>query len=169
MADVTDSKSVGGNTVRVQVPPPAPYRVFITKVMNTRYFFAYISLFGAGFLLFFLLLCRCWQIVYRYALSALKSYLALSVPFGDLQTANEAIMDDHALCTVLARSLHLIDFNLFYQFTEDHGVQCFHLHKASYRLDEVLLGLPLLSKTIKFCAKSRDAFLGFIHLYLVLV
>ena len=24
MADVTDSKSVGGDTVRVQVPPPAP-------------------------------------------------------------------------------------------------------------------------------------------------
>ena len=25
LADVTDSKSVGSNTVRVQVPPPAPY------------------------------------------------------------------------------------------------------------------------------------------------
>ena len=31
----------------------APYRVFITKVMNTRYFFTYISLFRAEFLLFF--------------------------------------------------------------------------------------------------------------------
>lgn len=30
-----------------------PYRVFITKVMNTRYFFAYNFLFGADFLLFF--------------------------------------------------------------------------------------------------------------------
>ncbi len=26
MADVTDSKSVGGNTVWVQVPPPAPIK-----------------------------------------------------------------------------------------------------------------------------------------------
>ena len=25
LADVTDSKSVGSDTVRVQVPPPAPY------------------------------------------------------------------------------------------------------------------------------------------------
>ena len=61
----------------------------------------------------FLLLCRGGQIVDRYALSALKSYLALSVPFGNLQTAYKAIMDDHALCAVLARSLYLIDFNLF--------------------------------------------------------
>ena len=107
--------------------------------------------------------------VHRYTLSALKSYLALSVPFRDLQAAYKTIMDNNSLRAVLACSLDLIDFNLFYQFTKNHGVQRFHLHKASYRLDEVLLGLPLLSKTIKFCAKSRDAFLGFIHLYLILV
>lgn len=29
LADEVDSKSIGSNTVRVQVPPPAPYRVFI--------------------------------------------------------------------------------------------------------------------------------------------
>ena len=38
--------------LQVRVLSLRPYRVFITKVMNTRYFFAYISLFGAGFLLF---------------------------------------------------------------------------------------------------------------------
>ena len=147
----------------------APYRVFITKVMNTRYFFAYIFLFRAGFLLFFLLLCRGGQIVNCYALSALKGDLSLSVPFGNLQTANKAIMDDHALCAVLARSLNLINLDLFNQFTKDDGVQRFHLHKAPYRLDEVLLGLPLLSKAVELFSHGKDVFLGFIHLYLVLV
>ena len=37
---------------QVRILSLRPYRVFIAKVMNTRYFFAYISLFGAGFLLF---------------------------------------------------------------------------------------------------------------------
>ena len=31
MADVTDSKSVGGNTVWVQVPPPAPLKECILQ------------------------------------------------------------------------------------------------------------------------------------------
>ena len=48
------------------VPSPAPYRVFIAKVMNTRYFFAHIGLLGAGILLF--LLCRSGQTVDRYTL-----------------------------------------------------------------------------------------------------
>ena len=29
LADEVDSKSIGSNTVRVQVPPPAPYREFL--------------------------------------------------------------------------------------------------------------------------------------------
>ena len=70
--------------------------------MNTRYFFAFISLFGAEILLFFLLLCRGGQIVHRNALSALKGDLALSVPFGDLQTTNKAVMDNNSLCAILA-------------------------------------------------------------------
>ena len=130
----------------------APYRVFITKVMNTRYFFAYISLFGAGFLLFFLLLCRCWQIVYRYTLSAFKGYLTLFVPFGNLQTTYETVMDNHALCAVLTCSLDLINLDLFDKLTKDHRVQRFHLHKASYRLYKVLFGLALLRKAIEFFA-----------------
>ena len=40
--------------VQVQVLLPAPYRVFIAKVMNARYFFAHIGLLGAGILLFLL-------------------------------------------------------------------------------------------------------------------
>ena len=47
---------------------------------------------------------------------------ANDVKIANLQTTNEAIMDDHALCAVLARSLDLIDFNLFYQFTKDNGI-----------------------------------------------
>ena len=79
LADALDSGSSEVTLIQVQVLLPAPYRVFITKVMNTRYFFAYISLFGAVLLLFFLLLCRGWQIVYRYALSAFKDDLAFFV------------------------------------------------------------------------------------------
>ena len=100
----------------------------------------------------FLLLCRGGQIVHRNALSALKGDLTLSVPFGDLQTTNEAIMDDHALCAVLARSLNLIYLNFLDQFTKDHGVECFHLHKTPYRLDKVLFGLTLLRKAIELFA-----------------
>lgn len=33
MADDADSKSVGGNTVWVQVPPPAPKNSFLTKAV----------------------------------------------------------------------------------------------------------------------------------------
>ena len=36
LADVTDSKSVGSNTVRVQVPPPAP-ETPITNVTGIIY------------------------------------------------------------------------------------------------------------------------------------
>ena len=61
LADALDSGSSLCKEVQVQVLLPAPYRVFITKVMNTRYFFAYISLFGAGFLLFFF----CYAVVGR--------------------------------------------------------------------------------------------------------
>ena len=50
----------------INVPSPAPYRVFIAKVMNARYFFAHIGLLGAGILLF--LLCRSGQTVDRYTL-----------------------------------------------------------------------------------------------------
>ena len=42
LADALDSGSSEVTFVQVQVLLPAPYRVFITKVMNTRYFFAYI-------------------------------------------------------------------------------------------------------------------------------
>ena len=61
LADALDSGSSGGDFVQVQVLLPAPYRVFITKVMNTRYFFAYNFLFGAAFLLFFF----CYAVVGR--------------------------------------------------------------------------------------------------------
>ena len=115
-------------------------------------FFAYNFLFGAGFLLFFLLLCRGGQIVNRNALSALKGDLSLSVPFGNLQAAYKTIMDDHALCAVLTCSLDLINLDLFDQFTKDHRVQRFHFHKTPYRLDKVLLGLALLRKAIEFFA-----------------
>ena len=115
-------------------------------MMNTRYFFAYISLFGAGFLLF------SFVMLWWADLSALKGDLSLSVPFGDLQTADKAIMDDHALCAVLSRTLNLMNFNFLYQLTKNHGIKRFHLHKTPYRLDKALLGLALLRKAIKFFA-----------------
>ena len=34
MADVTDSKSVGGDTVWVQVPPPAPFKKLFAKAKS---------------------------------------------------------------------------------------------------------------------------------------
>ena len=119
--------------------------------MNTRYF---LPIFHCLEQLFysFLLLCRGGQIVYRNALSALKGDLALSVPFGDLQTTNKAVMDNHSLSAVLTRSLDLIYLNFLDQFTKDYRVQCFHLHKAPNSLDEVLLGLTLLRKAIELFA-----------------
>ena len=124
--------------------------------MNTRYFFAYISLFGADFLLFFLLLCRGGQIVHRNALSALKCDLALSVPFGNLQTTNEAVMDDNSLRAILARSLDLINLNLFNKLTQDHRIERFHLHKAPYRFEKVILRLALFLKTVKLLFQEKD-------------
>ena len=42
MADVTDSKSVGGNTVWVQVPPPAPKNsTDIVGAVLAKYSFLY--------------------------------------------------------------------------------------------------------------------------------
>ncbi len=61
LVDALDSGSSEFTLIQVQVLLPAPYRVFITKVMNTRYFFAYNFLFGAGFLLFFF----CYAVVGR--------------------------------------------------------------------------------------------------------
>ena len=94
-------------------------------------FFAYISLFGAGYLLFFLLLCRGGQIVYRNALSALKGDLALSVPFGNLQTTNKAVMDNNSLCAILARSLNLINLDLLDELTKNHGIERFQDRKST--------------------------------------
>ena len=37
MADVTDSKSVGGDTVWVQVPPPAPHSDLVLKRMRSLF------------------------------------------------------------------------------------------------------------------------------------
>ena len=71
----------------------------------------------------------------------------IHIPFGNLRTTYETVMDNHALCAVLARSFNLINLYLFNQFTKNDGIQRFHLHKAPYRLDKVFLGLPLLSKT----------------------
>ena len=136
----------GTSMPQVRILSLRPYRVFITKVMNTRYFFAYSFLFGAGFLLF------SFVMLWWADLSALKGDLSLSVPFGDLQTADKAIMDDHALCAVLSRTLNLMNFNFLYQLTKNHGIKRFHLHKTPYRLDKALLGLALLRKAIKFFA-----------------
>ena len=114
----------------------SPVTRTISRVHNERdehsiFFCLYLIVWSKISALF--LLCRGGYIVYRYALSALKSYLALSVPFGDLQTAYKAIMDNHSLSTIFSRSLNLMNFNFLYQFMKDHGVQRFHLHKAPYR------------------------------------
>ena len=87
----------------------------------------------------FLLLCRGWQILHRNALSALKGDLALSVPFGDLQTTNEAVMDNNSLCAILTCSFDLINFDLFDKLTKDHRIERFHLHKAPHRFEKVIL------------------------------
>ena len=56
----------GSMRPQVRILSLRPYRVFIAKVMNARYFFAHIGLLGAGILLF--LLCRSGQTVDRYTL-----------------------------------------------------------------------------------------------------
>lgn len=63
----------------------------------------------------------------------------IHIPFGNLQTADETVMNDHALSPVLARSFNLINLYLFNQFTKNDGVQRFHLHKAPYRLTKFSL------------------------------
>ena len=90
----------------------------------------------------FLLLCRGGQIVHRNALSALKCDLTLSVPFGNLQTTNKAVMDNNSLCTVLSRSLDLINLNLLDQFAKDHRI-----HFLNYRINSVLQSIYLSSPT----------------------
>ena len=90
----------------------------------------------------FLLLCRGGQIVHRNALSALKGDLTLSVPFGNLQTTNKAVMDNNSLCTVLSRSLDLINLNLLDQSAKDHRI-----HFLNYRINSVLQSIYLSSPT----------------------
>ena len=85
------------------------------------------------------MLCRGGQIVHRNALSALKGDLTLSVPFGNLQTTNEAVMDNNSLRAILARPLDLINLDLFYKLTKDHRIERFHLHKAPYCFEKVIL------------------------------
>ena len=77
--------------------------------------------------------------VHRNALSALKGDLTLSMPFGDLQTTNEAIMDNNPLRAVLAGFLDLIDLDLFNEFTKDHGVKRFRLHKTPYCFEKITI------------------------------
>ena len=115
------------------------------------------------------LLCSGGQIVHRNALSALKGDLTLSVPFGDLQTANEAVMGDHALCTVFACSLDLINLDLFNKLAQDHRIERFHLHKAPHRFEEVILGLSLFLKTVKLLFQEQNVILGFDKLNVVLM
>ena len=45
MVDVTDSKSVGGNTVWVRVPPPAPYRRIRSSSLGMSFLFYFIEKF----------------------------------------------------------------------------------------------------------------------------
>ena len=82
-------------------------------------------------------------------MSALKGDLTLSVPFGNLQATNKAVMDNNSLCAILARPLDLINLNLLDQFAKDHRIERFHLHKAPYCFEEVILGLSLFLKTVK--------------------
>ena len=45
LADVTDSKSVGGNTVRVRPPPPAPSRSQVLVLRACGFLFALVLIF----------------------------------------------------------------------------------------------------------------------------
>ena len=70
----------------------------------------------------------------------------IHIPFGNLQTTYETVMDNHALCAVLARSFNLINLYLFNQFTKNDGVQRFHLHKAPYGYKENDFDLQIIDK-----------------------
>ena len=91
------------------------------------------------------------------------------MPFGDLQTTNEAIMDNNPLCAVLAGSLNLINLDLFDELTKDYRIERFHLHKAPYRFEKVILGLSLFLKTVKLLFQEKDIVLGLDKFNVVLV
>ena len=54
-----------------------------------------------------------------------------------INTADESIMDDKLLCSVLARSLNRKDLNFVYQFLKNDGCERLHRHELPYGSDEV--------------------------------
>lgn len=99
--------------------------------------------FRAGFTCSFLLY-GARQIFYRYALSCVKFYRFWFLNFRQRNTSDELVVDFEVLCTILAYSLNMTNFNTFYQFFEQRCRWFIHLHKlANCGYEVVLVLLPL--------------------------
>ena len=83
----------------------------INESENTRFFVYEYFIFGAGFPAPFLFLAYRHLIADSHTLTGIKSMLS-DVSIGEINRADEAVMNDDLLRAVLARSLNLMNFDL---------------------------------------------------------
>ena len=127
---------------QVRILSLRPYRVFITDVRNTRYFFACIylifSCLGADLsALFYLCGLYCaWEVFDSHSLPRVKLVGVRGYDARQINTADKTVMDDKPLCSVLTRSLNRKDLDLVDKFLENNRCQRLHRHKLSYCPDK---------------------------------